>query len=893
MSWLDGVRHRLHTLVRPGAYARELDEEMAHHLELDAMQQGSEARAKRRFGSRAFHKEETRRMTWLASFDVLRQDLSYAWRSLARSPGHTALVVATLALGIGVNASVFVVLDRLYVRPPAGVAHPEELRRFWITHYTSREAPETWEGMSHPQYRALVGAAADPSSLTLYTTDWSERLGHAGDAPKVRAVYATASYFRVLGVRPALGRFFVPDEDVIGRPTPVAVISHRFWRRVFGGDTTVLGRTIALGRREYTVIGVAARGFGGLDLQEADVWIPLAAQPPATWWPADRGSWFENPNTVAYLAIQRVRAEATDASFEQRATAAIRAVNLRLARRNPDTLATVARGPIIAALGPGKPGAELVISTRLAAVALIVLVIAFANTTNLLLARANRRRREIAVRIALGISRWRLARLLLTETVLLAFVAAVVALLAAAWGGSLLRSLLFPEIEWYRSTIDVRIAWFALGVALSAGLLSGIVIAIQVSRPDLTIALKTGEREGGSARSALRAGLVAAQAALSVALLVGALLFVVSLRNVESLDIGFNRQELLVAHVSFAEGEDPSDEVFDQGLQRVAARFEDRPGVKGVARASLPPMRGFAFTTFYVGADSSDSFGKVMPSYTAVSPSFFRTAGLEVRRGRGFSDSVSAQASHEMLVNETMAKLVWRGADPIGQCVRFRDRESSCFRVVGIVEDARRFNVIEDTPAPQYYVPLGIAELGSGFAGTLLVRADRGTQRAVTRELATALRAEFPSATPDIELMTDVLEPEYRPWRLGATLFSGLGMLALLVAAIGIYSNVWYAVAQRTREFGIRMALGARIADVLRLVVGQSLRVVVIGIAGGLLLVLLGGGLIASLLFGIGPRDPRTMLVVSGSLLAVSVLAAFFPAWRAARVDPTIALRAD
>jgi hypothetical protein len=362
---------------------------------------------------------------------------------------------------------------------------------------------------------------------------------------------------------------------------------------------------------------------------------------------------------------------------------------------------------------------------------------------------------------------------------------------------------------------------------------------------------------------------------------------------VESLDIGFDRQELLVARVSFAEGEDPGDALVDQRLQSVAARIDGRPGVEGVARASLAPMRGFSFTTFYVGADSSDSFGKVMPSYTAVSPAFFNTVGLEVLRGNGFSDSASAQASHEMLVNATMAKVVWRGADPIGQCIRFRARESSCHRVVGIVEDARRFQVIEDAPAPQYYVPLSTPGLNSEYARTLLVRADPKAQQAVTRDLATALRAEFPAGRPTIELLTDVLEPEYRPWRLGATLFSGLGILALLVAAIGIYSNVWYAVAQRTREFGIRMALGARIADVLRLVIGQSLRVVVVGIAAGLLLVLAGGGLIASLLFGVGPRDPRTMLFVSSALLAVSILAALLPAWRAARVDPTAALRAD
>jgi predicted permease len=484
-------------------------------------------------------------------------------------------------------------------------------------------------------------------------------------------------------------------------------------------------------------------------------------------------------------------------------------------------------------------------------------------------------------------------RLLTSETLVLAAIAGAAALLAAAWGGSLLRSVLLPEIDWADSIIDWRVIGFTAVVTLIAGLVAGLVPAIQSVLPDLTRALKSGGRHGDRHRSRLRGSLVVTQAALSVILLVGATLFVRSLQNVQSLDIGFDAGQLLFGSVEFPDGESPPRAVVAAAVRDIAQRLESRPGVDAVARGTLAPMRGFSFTTFYSGADSTGSFAHNMPTMMGVSPSFFRAAGIRMLEGSGFSGGDAEGALPEVVVNEAMAELLGPGRAALGQCMRFGSRDSSCYIVSGVVENTRRDRVIEESPAPQYYLPLGNFPL-SGWTGTvLIVRAGPSARTAAAAELRNALRQAFPTAEPTVTPMTENLEPEYRPWRLGATLFTAFGVLALVVTLIGVFSTVSYDVSQRTHEFGVRVALGARLRDVLTQVVGEGTRTIAIGIVLGIALAIAAGRLIGALLYGIEPHDPFVLAGVSSALLIVAAVATLVPAWRAARADPVIALRAD
>ena len=889
MSWLDGLTHRLRTLLHPGDHQRDVADEMRLHLDLDAANERDAAGLGRRFGNRTYYMEEVRQQTWLGFADVVRQDLGYAWRTTRRSPGFTAVVVLTLAIGIGINAATFSVLDRFYLRPPSGVEDPATIRRMWVEHTrTSTGVPFKMQSISYSTYEAISAATGTGANMALFATDYAIRLGKRPSDPRVGVVFASANYFPVLGVRPAFGRFYTADEDRVGSPASVAVVSHAFWKTRLGGDSAALGRTIPIGKETFTVIGVADPRFTALDLRAADVWIPLAGITLS--WGGER--WWANDNVNPFNVVRRAMPTLSDAEFDRRATAALRELNRRKGARG-DTLTTVASGPILEARGPATLGQDMIISTRLGGVAVIVLLIAGANVINLLLARASRRRREIAVRLALGVSRSRLVRMLTTEALLLATLAGVAAFFAGWWGAAALRSLLMPEVPWRESAIDMRVVWFTVVITLVAGLVAGIIPAIQASNPRLSNALKAGARDGVRHRSRLRGALVVTQAALSVVLLVGAALFVRSLHNVESLDIGFDADRLFFGRVQFAEGEAPPRAVLVPQMRDVAARLRGRPGIESVARAGMEPMQGIAFYDFFTGADSTASFGRHQPTAATVSPSFFRTVGLRMLRGRGFSGDDVERAPAELVVNEAMAKLVWPGREALGQCVRFESRTNPCYTVVGIVETARLSSVIESEPAAQFYLPLGNLPTPGPRGATIIVRASADGATAAATELANLLRRTFPTAEATVTPMTTNLEPEYRPWRLGATLFSGLGVLALLVAMLGIYSTTSYGVTQRTHEFGVRVALGARVGDVIRQVVGEGLRTVATGVALGIALALLAGRLVSALLYGVAPRDPLVLAGVAAALMIVAVIAALVPAWRAGRADPLTALRAD
>jgi putative ABC transport system permease protein len=429
-------------------------------------------------------------------------------------------------------------------------------------------------------------------------------------------------------------------------------------------------------------------------------------------------------------------------------------------------------------------------------------------------------------------------------------------------------------------------------VALGAGIVAGLVPALQASNPDVVGSLKVGARDVGPSRSRLRGALVVIQAALSVMLLAGAALFVRSLQNVQSLDIGYDTQRLVFGEVRFYANDTLGKASRVAAMRAVADRVQGLPGVERVALAGMRPMYGFSMFTYFT--DKEFPPGKApMTTFSAVSPEYFATTGLRVVQGSNFPPVRGASMPRVTLVNRAMVDAVWPGENVIGKCIRFEKRDAPCYSVIGVVETARRDQVIEQQPAPQYYLPLDNMPARGWSQPSLVVRVDPRASAAVVREVQRLLHDTWPTGEPSVIRMADFLAPEYRPWRLGATLFTIFGLLALVVAAIGIYSAVSYAVNQRIHEFGIRVALGAGIGDVLRQVIGEGLGPVVIGLVFGIGLSLAAGRFIASLLYGIEPSNPVVMLAVSGILVGVATLAALSPGWRATRVDPMTALRAD
>ena len=815
--------------------------------------------------------------------DVLG-DASYAVRSLRGSPGFTAAVLVTLALGVGVNTAMFALLDAIFLRPPTGVVAPNGVRRVWAERkYTT--GTQYSEVMSYQEYQAIADAVDSRARATVYAVPRPAKLGLGEGASEVRLSYAPASYFSVLGVRAERGRLYSGDEDAVSAQAPVAVVSNAYWRRALNGDPAAIGKSLVLDGATYTVIGVSGADFVGTELDAADIWIPLGNYGRFRLGDG-RTPWWRDSRINGLFVLVRPAAGVMDAELEQRIGAALRRVGYRW-----DADARGALGSIIAADGPGTKSQEQQIAVRLAGVAAIVLLIACANVVNLLLSRTMRRRREIAVRLALGIPRARLMRLLLAESAALAVAAAGISILVGYWGGMAMRTVLLPGVHWSGSPMGWPLAAFAVGVSLAAGLAAGLVPGLQSARSDLTSALKSGGAAAGAQRSRLRTGLVVVQAALSMILLVGAALFVRSLSNVRGLDLGFDAARLLTVGVDYDVRRDP-DASSGQRLAAVADRAAHIRGVERVALAWSRPMYSFSWISYFSGADSLGSRENWMPTVTTVSPGYFAAAGLRLVRGQDFTRG----GEPGVIVNETMAKGLWPGVDALGQCIRFGERTAPCFRVIGVVEDGRRTRVIEDA-MPQYYLsfdnlpPSAAKEFG--VPNYVVVRADPARVASVTSELRSLVHAEFPGGIPQITRLSDFLEPQYRPWRLGATLFSAFGVLALIVALVGTYSTVSYHVTQRLHEFGVRIALGATVGDVLRLVVSRGVGTVAVGVVVGTGLALAAGKLVATLLFGVTPADPLAFGVVAVALLAMGALAATVPALRAARVDPVTALRAD
>ncbi len=904
MAHIPGLRRIFRLGGRSRQVELEVDEELAFHFaeeEHRLVARGlapEEARvdARRRFGDVSLYRSkltqidrgqlqlERRADRW----EALRDDLRYAIRGIRRQPGFAAIVAITLALGIGANAVMFGVVDRLLLQPPAHVGAPEELYSLRVardfrgeTLQSNTFAVDELSDIARavPAFSSVVGEGGMTMSM-----------GRGQGAEPVQARFVTGNYFAGLGVRAELGRTLQPPDDVAPTGVPVAVVSEGFWRRHFGAAEDVVGRPLELDRQQYTVVGVAPGGFAGIGRAQPDVWVPLhtIALNPA-WGPqrmSDDWQWLR--------AVGRVRAGISPTVAEAQLTQLL--ATRAEAEGSPGQSMELPTGilesvlPIVAR----RDSPESRVATLLFGVSVLVLLVACANVANLLLARAVARRREVAVRLALGVSRGRLIRQLLTEGMVLAILGGAGALLVVRWGGTLVERLLLGGTIGSASVVDGRTFIFTSVATVAAGLLAGTFPALLGSRLSLTSALRTGAGDGGGRRVRSRATLLTLQTALSVILLVGTGLFVRSLVAVEQTRLGMDTGQLLVGRMALGGQEMDStrvDAIFEQASVSVARL----PGVASTAVSAGLPLASSFGTGFHIpGRDSLPTLPDGGPYVNAVSANFLPTLGTNVLRGRGFETTdYGPGALRVAVVNETMARLYWPDGDPIGECVRIGPDSLPCSTIVGVMENARRQSIVEQESL-QYLVPISDA-MSFMQDRVLFVRIKPGVDRDA---VAAATQREMQGIAPDLPYasvfpMSDLLDDEVRPWRLGATMFGIFGALALVLAAVGTYGVISYGVAQRTREMGVRIALGAAPREVLWLVVRQGVLLAAVGIVAGAAVALSGSHFVADLLYQTSPRDPLVYGGVIVVLLGTSVLASLIPARRAAQVDAAVALRTD
>jgi putative ABC transport system permease protein len=826
-------------------------------------------------------------------WETFAQDVRYAVRGLRARPGFTLAVVLTLALGIGANAAMFSVVDRLLFRPPPMLHDAARVHRVYLVQ-SDRGKEFASNYLQFARYLDLTRWTSR-FERTAEVTERKLAIGVGTDAREMQVGVVTASFFGLFDAPPVLGRYFTTVEDSIPIGTPVVVLGYGFWQTRYGGARDVLGQTLQIGATLYTVIGVAPRGFVGLwPEQPPAAYVPMAVYggelgaglhlSGETWYGTYHWTW------AGMIAERKPGVSVAEANADLTA-AFLKSYTAEVAVEPRQTPVSIARPHAIAASVLAERGPNVSSETKVASwltgVAVIVWLIACANVANLLLARALRRRREIAVRLALGVGRARLASQLLTESVLLALLGGVAGVLVAQFGGAVLRAVLLTDTTGTAVLTDPRTLLFAGVAALVTGFLTGLAPLFQTRRADLTQDLKTGEREGGGQRSRTRVALLVFQGALSVVLLIGAGLFMRSLRHVRVVPLGFDADSVLVVNLQMRGVHlDSAENVALR--RRLLDEAQAIPGVTHVSRQETMPFWSFWNTDLHVaGIDSVDRLGEF--DLNAVSADYFATMGTRLLRGRGITDQDVAGAPQVMVVSQAMARTLWPGREALGQCVRVGDDTMPCTTVVGIAENIKAQSLGDDRSLFYY---LSSAQFNPEHGG-LFVRVHGGaarTQETIRRRLQPLMPGpSYVTTTP----LSDILGGQIRSWRLGATMFTVFGALALLLAAIGLYSVIAYNVAQRTHELGVRVALGAQLGDVARLVLTDGLRLAAIGVALGGAIALVVGRWVRPLLFQESPRDPAVFAAVAAVLLIVAALASFVPARRAGRVDPMLALRAE
>lgn len=872
MFSLRSVMARLRGLVRAERVYHEISEEMQFHIDMateENIRRGlspAEARrdAERRFGNLTRMKErgyEVRGGRWL---EALAKDIVFSLRMLRKDRALTTAAVLSLALGIGVNSAIFSLMNAvLFSKLP--VAAPEQLTRF----FTLREGGNTNHNFSYPEYRDyrdhnrnFAGVIAhSPVTVSVGTSYENER---------VKGEMVSGNYFPVLGVNGVQGELSMVDAEQRGES--VAVISHSLWQRRFGGGAQLAGTSALINGQPYTIIGIAPRGFTGTVMGEVtDVWLPVVLQPKLM--PSEK-SFLDRPTTRWLYIMGRLKEGVSRTAAE----AELRSFNYDKPNGVPG-LADGSRGYSFYLTGL-EPQVKI-----LMAVVIFVLLIACTNIANLLLARALARRREVAVRLALGASRSRLIRQLLTESLVLALLGGIVGIAVAYWTINLLALMLptfGPDPMGINLAIDLRVIAFTIAISIASGLLFGIVPAIQATRLDLVNALKDENSMVGirTGRFALRNILVAAQVTVSLLLLVCAGLLVRTLLNLRAIDPGFNTDNVLIMNLDLDLNgyPAPAGRAF---YEEVAERLQAVEGVQSVSYTQTVPLSPYGMRMTLPIPGSED--GLDVDAYI-VGGGFFQTMEIPIMRGRDFSPADIEGRPRVILVNETMAGRFWPAGDAIGQEIKLG---KSSLTVIGIVKDSK-YRGLREAATPVMYMSLAQTYRP---AMSLLIRTR--TDAINYFERARAIIREIDALVPvfNVKTLTEHASNTYARESMTAWLCAAFGLLALMLAAIGIYGVTSYSVSQRTKEIGVRIALGARYLDLIKMIIVKSMTLVIIGILFGIGAALALSKLLAGLLYEVKPTDPVTYIVVSLILVGVAALACYLPARRAAKVDPMVALR--
>ncbi len=822
--------------------------------------------------------------------ETLWQDIRYAVRMLIKNPGFSAIAILSLALGIGANTTIFTVVNSILLHPlpVKDISRLVELDTIDAKTLVT-QANATKLGMSYPNFQDYarqnqvfsgLSGIAGPLPLT-----WSGE----GEPKQVFGQMVTANYFEVLGLTPVRGRFFLPDEDTKPGGNNVVVISYSLWVNKFGSDPNVVGKVMTLNATPYTVIGVGSRGFKGTFIfgNAEEVWVPISMYTQVL-----AGFFKDNFNDRRFLATTVVGRMKDGVSLSA-GEASLKTIASQLEKAFPKDNASrsVALTPLAdAAVGVNNRGQIVLAGGLMMGIVSLVLLIACVNVANLLLAQAARREKEMSLRAALGASRRRVVRQLLTESVVLAFVAGIAGMAIAYAGRAVLWSFRPPFILDGDLDIafDSHVLFFTLGVSLMTAVLVGLAPAIKVARPNLIEVLKVGGRGGSVSwtRNRFRSLLVVAEIALALVALVGAGLFVRSMQNAQRVDPGFESRNLFV--FAFDLGALHYDE--DHGQQYFRAAIEKAEASPGVASATIasnfPLLGGFARTVFPEGQDEASGYRGTLTQLNDIAPNFFKTLRIPLVSGREFTDGDRKDTVKVAIISQAMAKQFWPNQDALGKRFHFFG-ETQLREVVGIAHDTV-VNQIGEEPQPLAYLPL---TQDFSPAVTMQVRTTGQPEPVIATVRGNVQSLDRNLALTNWNTIGELLDQGLWAPRMGAALLTVFGGVALILAIVGVYGVLSYSVNQQTREIGIRMAMGAQTASVLSLVVKQGMRLAIVGLVLGLVVAFAAMRLLSSLLFGVSAHDPIIFGGVTLVLATAAVLACYIPARRAAHVDPLVALR--